>query len=410
MAPEARRRKAKIREDQLKGFKYFDSLHSLLEQLHEDGTARDRAGNRELFFDDYLLLLLLYFFNPVITSLRGLQEATDLAKVRKSLGVQSTSLGSLSEAGNLFNPDLLRTIVQELSLKATDLQHTNRSKLKLTLQQRHELAGLTAVDGTFLKALPRMLWTLYRQDQHAAKLHLHFDILQGVPDDATITPGAARESAQLQEMLQPHRLYVTDRGYTNYELFASILNAHSSFVARVKDNIAFVVAEERPLDLRAQAAGVTRDMIISRLGTSHHRDFIQRPLRLVIINVDSPDGTNHTLWLLTDRLDMDADLVALAYRYRWTIELFFRWFKCVLGCRHFIAESENGVALQCYGALIASLLIVLWTGLQPTKRTWERLQFYFMGWATLDELYAHLQKRRAKESSSSTCAPLKPVS
>jgi len=97
---------------------------------------------------------------------------------------------------------------------------------------------------------------------------------------------------------------------------------------------------------------------------------VQQSLRLVIVNSEKTDGTHDTVWLLTDRLDMDADLVALAYRYRWTIELFFRWFKCVLGCRHFISESENGVALQCYVALIASLLIVHWTGLQPNKLTW----------------------------------------
>jgi hypothetical protein len=402
VAPTARRGKAAIEEDQLKGFKFFEPLQSLLERLHDDGTARDRAGNRDLFFDDYLLLLLLYFFNPAITSLRGLKKASELTKVQKSLGVKSTSLGSLSEAGTLFNPELLHEIVQELAAQAVDSELASATNgTKLTPQQRDELAGLTAVDGTFLKALPRMLWSLYRKDQHgrhqhATKMHLHFDVLNGVPLDAAVTPGATPETTQLKDMLQANRLYVADRGFVDYQLFANILKAHSSFIIRVKSNTAFEVAEERPLDPQAQAAGVTRDIVLSRLGTSHHRNYIQQPLRLVIVNADSPDGTNHTLWLLTDRLGMDADLIALAYRYRWTIELFFRWFKCVLGCRHLVAESENGVALQCYAALIASLLMVLWTGLQPDKRTWEMLQFYVMGWATLNELKAHIDESRAK--------------
>jgi hypothetical protein len=72
------------------------------------------------------------------------------------------------------------------------------------------------------------------------------------------------------------------------------------------------------------------------------------------------------------------------------VELFFRWFKCILGCRHLLATDANGVAIQVYGALIASLLIVLWTGRKPTQRTWEMIQFYLMGWARLEELEAHL--------------------
>src|ERR1700758_4985803 len=67
----------------LQGFKYFDMIHPLLARLHDDGTAADRAGNRQLFFDQYAALLLLYFFNPILTSFNGLRQATDLAKVQK---------------------------------------------------------------------------------------------------------------------------------------------------------------------------------------------------------------------------------------------------------------------------------------------------------------------------------------
>ncbi|VAX39182.1 hypothetical protein MNBD_PLANCTO02-2989, partial [hydrothermal vent metagenome] len=51
---------------------------------------------------------------------------------------------------------------------------------------------------------------------------------------------------------------------------------------------------------------------------------------------------------------MDADLIAIGYRYRWVIELFFRWFKQILGMRHLISDSENGVTIQLYVAMIAS--------------------------------------------------------
>jgi Transposase DDE domain len=375
-------RRPKVREADLRGFKYFELVQPLLERLHEVGTARDKAGNRELFFDQYAALLLLYFFSPIVTSLRGLQEATTLNKVQKILGIPRFSLGSLSEATGVFDVEPLREIVSELAEQALPLQHGREAEA---------LRGLTAVDGSLLPALPKMVWALWMDDTHrAAKLHLQFDVLKGVPCGATITPGASSEPDQLRAMLEPGRLYVIDRGYASFELYHDILDAGSSFVGRVKDNTAFTVAEERPLPTAAQEAGVVRDVVVAKLGTDHHKDCLRQPVRLVIVQRIKPGGTWEELWFVTDRLDLPAELVALAYRYRWSIELFFRWFKCTLGCRHLLAHDANGVAIQVYVALIASLLITLWTGRKPTKRTWEMVQFYLIGWATLEELERHI--------------------
>src|ERR1035441_9052512 len=83
-----------------------------------------------------------------------------------------------------------------------------------------------------------------------------------------------------------------------------------------------------------------------------------------------------TFLLFTNLQDLTAEWVALIYRYRWPIELFFKWIKCVLGCRHWMAESLQGMTLQIYCALIASGRLVLWTGRKPTQRQWEALQLY----------------------------------
>jgi len=100
---------------------------------------------------------------------------------------------------------------------------------------------------------------------------------------------------------------------------------------------------------------------------------------------------DYSLLLVTDRMDLPAETIVLLYRYRWQVELFFRWFKCVLGCKHFLAQSHNGVTLQVYSALIASMLITLWTGRKTAKRTFEMLSFYFMGWADEEELARHIE-------------------
>jgi len=266
----AAKRRPQVRASDLQGFKYFRLLTPLLERLRDVGTQRDRAGNRQLFFDQYAALLLLYFFNPVLTSLRGVQQASGLDKVQKLLGVRRTSLGSLSEASGVFAAEPLRHIVQELAGRALPLGNGREAEA---------LRGLTAVDGSILPALPRMVWALWKDDQHrGVKLHLHFDVLAAVPADATLTPAACSEPDQLGAMLKPQRLYVVDRGYASFELFRAILYARSSFVARVKDSTVFTVKEERPISAEAKAAGVVRDVVIEKLGTAHHKDYGKSPV------------------------------------------------------------------------------------------------------------------------------------
>src|SRR5262249_30160276 len=118
----AARCQAPLRERDLRGFKYFRRVRELLSRLHAVGTARDKAGNREFFYDDCVALLLLYFFNPILCSLRGLQQASGLHKAQQRLGVRRTSLGSLSEATEVFPAEYLRHIVQELAEKALPLE------------------------------------------------------------------------------------------------------------------------------------------------------------------------------------------------------------------------------------------------------------------------------------------------
>ena len=90
--------------------------------------------------------------------------------------------------------------------------------------------------------------------------------------------------------------------------------------------------------------------------------------------------------------ELSAGEVALLYKERWRIELFFRWLKCSLGCQHWLAESPQGVALQIYLALIAALLLQRYTGRAPTKRMLELIQFYLLGVASLDELCTGLER------------------
>lgn len=357
--------------------------------------------NRDLHFDQYAALVLLYFFNPVLTSLRGIQQISSFDKVKKSLGIKGASLGSLSEASHVFDAELLAPMIKDLAQKAMPVE--KNSDLK-ELQQ-----ALVATDGTLLPALPKMLWALWLDDKHkAARLHLEFDVLKHVPINYKVTEANANEKSVFRAFLSPNKLYVTDAGYSEYKLLQEIIDAKSSFVNRIRDNAVWELIEERPLTSDDKAAGVQRDMVVN-LGSKSKQDDLKAPVRVIEIfhqgNSSRPrpsrvsskksfrtTESDYAFLLVTDRMDLSAEMIALIYRYRWQIELFFRWFKCVLGCKHLLAHSENGVTIQVYCALIAGMLITLWTGAKPTKRTFEMLCLYFMGWATDNDLTRHLQK------------------
>src|SRR5947209_12045421 len=174
----------KIQEKDVRGLKYFDQLAPLLERLHAIGCKRDGAGNRSLHFDQYCMLILLFFFNPVVKSLRGLQQASELKNVQKKLGCPRTSLGSLSESVTVFDPERLKEIIAELGGQLQPLGHDAR------------LADLghtvTLVDATLLAALPRLAEASLRKTKTGSglikwRLHTHFEVERHIPTRIDVT-------------------------------------------------------------------------------------------------------------------------------------------------------------------------------------------------------------------------------
>jgi hypothetical protein len=393
------KKRHKIQEQELHGFKYFKAISKMLEPLNEVGCQRDRAGNRILHMDQYMSLLLLYMFNPICTSLRSLQQASELKKVQRKLGVPRASLGSLSEASTVFDSQRMQEIIEHLSQKLEPV--TNHNKLK-------GLPGiLTAVDGTLIKGLPRIAWALWIDDEHkAVKNHVHFEILKGVPVKTAITDGNGNEKDVLAETLEAGRIYVLDRGYARYSLLQKIIDHKSSFVCRIRDNYVCQVIEERPLSAEAKAADVVLDHIV-RLGAASKSDEINQAVRIIEIKCSphikrvhtgrgGPEQTE-TVALATDMLDIEADVIALIFKHRCMIETFFNFYKHILGCRHLLSYNQNGIELQTYAAIIACMLISLWTGRKPTLRTYEMLCWYFTGMADEEELLSHIAKLQKQD-------------
>jgi hypothetical protein len=395
--PFMRAKREKIKESQLQGFKYFKVLSGLLERLHTAGCQRDRAHNRTLHMDQYVSLLLLYMFNPICASLRALQQASELKKVQRILGASRASLGSLSESARVFDSELLKDIIEELSDQLPDVSRIpglDRSQ-----------GILTAVDGTLIEAVANMAWATWRSDRNGIKIHTQFEILKGVPVDMEVTDANANEKAVLAEKLQPGRIYVMDRGYAKYNLLQAIFNVKSSFVCRIRDNAVFQEIRNNPLSEKARNEGVVFDRIVTLGGET--ADTILTPIRLIAVRCNPNTKRHHTgrggleqgelLWIATDRFDLEAETIATIYKRRWTIEIFFRFFKHVLGCRHLLSQDSNGIELEVYAAIIACMLISLWTGRKPTLRTYEMICWYFSGMASQDELLAHIARLQKQD-------------
>lgn len=391
-----------IQAKDVRGLKYFDQLAPLLERLHDVGCQRDRAGKRTLHYDQYCMLILLFFFNPVVKSLRGLQQASELQQVQQKLGCPRTSLGSLSESVAVFDPERLQEVIAELGGQLQPLARDPRLK-----DLRHTV---TLVDGTLLTLLPHLTEAAFRPSRATGKvqwrLHTHFEVERHVPSRIDVTPnggGDHDERAVLERTVEADRLSVMDRGYAKFALCNRSVEAGSGYVCRVRDNSVYEVLEERPLTPAADAERVLSDQVI-RLGCASPSGRPEHPVRLITIRMKphhqtsaaAGPGCDGVLRLVTTLLDVPAEVIALLYHYRWTIEIYFRFLKQILGCRHLLSGSRHGIDIQTYCAIIACLLLSLWTGRKPTLRTYEMVCWYFSGVADLDELLAHLEKLKKR--------------
>ena len=254
-----RKKKEKLREQEVGGMKHLEQLLPLLDRRRDVGCERDKAGNRELHFDQYCMLVLLYLFNPTITSLRGIQQASELNKVQRLLGCPRASLGSLSEAATIFDADRLKEVIAELGNQLEPLSRDSR------LQGISQT--LTLVDATLISALPKLMHASWLKANTGSglvkwRLHTHFEVERYVPERIDVTPeggGPNDERAVMERAIEGDRLYVMDRGYAKFTLFNQIVAAGSSYVCRLRDNSVYQVLEERPLSDADRAAGIISD-------------------------------------------------------------------------------------------------------------------------------------------------------
>ena len=337
--------------------------------LAPDDTWSD--PRRTLALGDYLGLQLFGLLNPVVETLRGLAAASRLGRVQREVCSAAVSLGSLSEAQAVVEPGLLEAVFARLHARTPP--HAGPTRL----------TGREAVlDSTVWPALPRMAWAFWRTQhtgQNAVRLHLEFDLAKGTPARAALTPAKICEQAWWRRHARAGTRYIGDRNFgKDYGLLGALSVRGVEWIVRLHGDARWVVEAEEALQDADRAARVEWAGRV-RLGVRG-----DGPVARVV----QVRGEAETILIATNvtASELPPELVATLYRHRWQVELFFRWLKCILGCRHWLAESPRGVAMQCYLALIAAQLLVLHTGRRPGKRQMELIQFYLLGWASAEEL------------------------
>jgi hypothetical protein len=376
--------KPELTERDLSRWRLVEDFQARLEQAtHQVPLAPTWSDpERRLRYTDYLSLFLLGLLNPVVRTMRGLCSASQLRRVQAEVCSRPVSLGSFSEAQAVLDPALLAEVFAQLSREVQPAT-AGPAERRWLIQ-----------DGSLFDALPRMYWALWRRQgkaQSQVRLHLSLDLAAAVPARARITPGKLCERAAWRTQFQWGDGYVGDRYYgEDYQLFAELEQAGVAFVVRLRDEAVVAVAAEEPLTPAATQARVIRAAWV-QLGCRSRRC----PLRVRVVWVQTD---KEVLRLVTNlsSAELRAGEVAWLYQQRWQIELFFRWIKCILGCRHWLAESPEGVAIQIYLALIAALLLQRYTGQRPNRRMLELIQFYLLGVATLEELWTGVERERAR--------------
>jgi len=354
----------------------------VFDRCHQQRTLSptETDPRRSLHARDYGAWMLLALFNPVIKSTRALCRLSSHEALRESLQAESRlSLSSFSEAQHAFDPQLWRRVLRELAPACC----AQRKGKPFSPQD------WLAEDSTLWKVLPRMGWAVWRHQycrQQALRLQIKVHIGQGLPVQGDITAGNVCERRALRRQLKAGECYLGDAYYSeDYALLEHMSRIGCGWLVRLRSNAVYQVIQTRDLSPTEHAKGVLLDAQV-KLGSRHPSG----PYRLLMVRV----APHQEPLLLVGNVMIDtlrATEVLALYKRRWQVELFFRWLKCVLPCRHWFAESSDGVSLQIYSAMICALLLAQKVGRIPRVAQMELLYYHQAGMISDEALSQGLQ-------------------
>jgi len=238
-------------------------------------------------------------------------------------------------------------------------------------------------------------WATFRKKKAGIKLHTLYDIVTQIPAFIHITEATVNDMNAMD--LIPYEAgayYIFDRGYVDYTRLYRITLHEAYFVIRAKSNLKFNRIYSRKVD---KETGVLCDQIGKLSGTKTGKQYPEKIRRIKYYDSE----TKRTFVFLTNNMELSALQIALLYKNRWQVELFFKWIKQHLKIKSFWGTTENAVRIQIYSAIIAYCLVaIVGAELKIKHSTYEILQI--VGISLLDktpinELFANTDYKNVKE-------------
>lgn len=321
----------------------FERLYHSVGRILPRITPLESRGNRplQMSFDEELKALIFFHLEEHDSTRHLIQVLNEDDFARRRIAPEKgIGRSSFSEAINTRGLDQMQQVFQHLQARTVGF-----------LPDAHpQLGELVAIDGSLIEAVLSMVWADYRKCTKKAKVHLGFDLNHGIPQDLVLTPGKSAEYPFVEQILKVGQTGVLDRYYHCHKAFDSWQEQGRFFICRIKANTTKTVVLENPI---LPGGPVFYDAIVL-LGTKGVNQ-TQRELRLIGYRVGS-----QTFRIATNRLDLSAEQIAMAYKLRWDIEIFFAWWKRHMRVYHLMARSPHGVLMQILAGLITYLLLAIY--------------------------------------------------
>jgi len=259
----------------------------------------------------------------------------------------SVAHSTLAEANSTRDWRIYRDLAQGLIRHARKLYA--QEPIGVELDQ-----SIYALDSTTIDlCLSLFPWARFRSTKAAVKLHTLLDVRGPIPTMITISEGKQADVQILDELIpEPGAFYIMDRGYVDFERLYRFVLASAFFVTRTKAGIQLNRLESRPVD---RTTGLRSDHIV---WLTNPQSVANYPDRLRRVSYRDPED-GKVLVFLTNNFDLPALVIALLYKLRWRVELFFKWIKQNLRIKHFFGTSDNAVKTQVWIAVCVYVLIAI---------------------------------------------------
>jgi hypothetical protein len=296
-------------------------------------------------------------------SLRDIESSLSVQKNKLyHLGIKSVRRSTLADANNRRDYHIFEEAFYYLLQRALTLSKKNNPFPN----------PIRSIDATLISLCYSLFpWAKYRTRKGAIKIHTMLNHENCVPEFIRITDGKTHEIQIARQIkIQPDSIYAIDRGYYDFQWLHSIHKAGAFFVIRAKSDLSYSSVGQHDIKDVEGAVLADEDIIVPWRHKSQPSLAPHYPDYLRMVTYKDPDS-GRVFRFLTNITDMSAETIALIYKQRWQIELFFKWIKQNLKIKSFLGTSKNAVFTQIWVAMIVYLLI--WFIKQQTRYSYSML-------------------------------------